>query len=466
MAIVINGSGTVSGLTEQASNVELTDNTKILVGTGDDLQIYHDGSDSIINEEGTGTLIVMSNGTGINLQKGTSETMAQFVVDGAVNLYHNNVKKFETTATGFTLTGTAGTSPLLELNNGDSEDNDTGRESTLRFTGKRSGGEATTNAQISAHHDGSSDDNKGMLLFSTNDGSNITEKMRIKENGLVGIGTTNPSNLLTLREGGGDLSSTTVARAEETGLKIYESTNGANNGNGIWFDHGSLIAGIASARASSSNWGTDLRFYTHPTVTNNQHDTFERMRIEANGNVYIGTIVEPQNGTAGLEIRPGGSIRMGTTASGSHNMFEFNNANGNVGKIVTSGSGTAYNTSSDYRLKENVDYDWDATTRLKQLKPARFNFIADDTTTVDGFLAHEAQAVVPECVTGTKDAMMDEEYEITPAVIDDETFTVVTEAVMGTRSLPDYQGIDQSKLVPLLVKTIQELEARITALEA
>ena len=58
MAIVINGSGTVSGLTEQASNVELTDNTKILVGTGDDLQIYHDGSDSIINEEGTGTLMV------------------------------------------------------------------------------------------------------------------------------------------------------------------------------------------------------------------------------------------------------------------------------------------------------------------------------------------------------------------------------------------------------------------------
>ena len=102
--------------------------------------------------------------------------------------------------------------------------------------------------------------------------------------------------------------------------------------------------------------------------------------------------------------------------------------------------------------------------RLKALKPSKFNFIADATTTVDGFLAHEAQSVVPECVHGTKDAMRDEEYEVTPAVMDGET--VVTEAVMGTRSVPDYQGIDQSKLVPLLVASLQEAVAKIEALEA
>jgi hypothetical protein len=72
---------------------------------------------------------------------------------------------------------------------------------------------------------------------------------------------------------------------------------------------------------------------------------------------------------------------------------------------------------------------------------------------------------VPEAISGTKDAMRDEEYEVTPAVLDEDG-NVVTPAVMGTRSVPEYQGIDQSKLVPLLVKTIQELEARITALEA
>ena len=110
-----------------------------------------------------------------------------------------------------------------------------------------------------------------------------------------------------------------------------------------------------------------------------------------------------------------------------------------VGSIGVGTSSTAYNTSSDYRLKENVDYTWDATTRLKQLKPARFNFIADDTNTlVDGFIAHEVSSIVPEAITGTKDAVD----------ADDN---------------PEYQGIDQSKLVPLLVKTIQELEARLTA---
>ena len=94
-------------------SVNFTDNSQIRLGSSNDLSIYHDGSDSIINEEGTGTLIVMSNGTGINLQKGTSETMAQFVVDGAVNLYHNNAKKIETTATGVTVTGRVSSTNLI-----------------------------------------------------------------------------------------------------------------------------------------------------------------------------------------------------------------------------------------------------------------------------------------------------------------------------------------------------------------
>ena len=122
-------------------------------------------------------------------------------------------------------------------------------------------------------------------------------------------------------------------------------------------------------------------------------------------------------------------------------LIQFQNTNGSeVGTIKSGLSGTNFNTSSDHRLKENVVYDWDATNRLKQLKPARFNFIADPDVTVDGFLAHEAQAVVPEAVTGTHNQ------------VDGDGNAVM-------------QGIDQAKLVPLLVKTIQELEARITALE-
>ena len=115
--------------------------------------------------------------------------------------------------------------------------------------------------------------------------------------------------------------------------------------------------------------------------------------------------------------------------------------NTQVGFINTNGSSTTYSTSSDYRLKENVVAMTNATTRLKQLQPKQFNFIADDTNTlVDGFLAHEVSAIVPEAISGAKDAV-------------------------DSDNNPEYQGIDQSKLVPLLVKTIQELEARITALE-
>ena len=135
-----------------------------------------------------------------------------------------------------------------------------------------------------------------------------------------------------------------------------------------------------------------------------------------------------------------------------------------VGSITSVGSTTSYNTTSDYRLKENVSYDWDATTRLKQLKPAKFNFILDADKTIDGFLAHEVSSVVPEAITGEKDAMKDEEYEVTAEKLDEDG-NVIAEAVRGIRTVPDYQCIDQAKLVPLLVKTIQELEARITTLE-
>ena len=131
-------------------------------------------------------------------------------------------------------------------------------------------------------------------------------------------------------------------------------------------------------------------------------------------------------------------------------MIQFKDSGGSErGSIKTSGSATAFNTSSDYRLKENVTYDFDATTRLKQLKPCRFNFIVDADNTVDGFLAHEVSSIVPEAITGEKDAT--------------ETYTD-DDGNEQTRIKP--QGIDQSKIVPLLVKTIQELEARITALES
>ena len=126
--------------------------------------------------------------------------------------------------------------------------------------------------------------------------------------------------------------------------------------------------------------------------------------------------------------------------------LQFQHGGSTKGSIGYTDGSTSYNTSSDYRLKENVTYTFDATTRLKQLKPARFNFkvhkdeSGNVTQTMDGFLAHEISSVVPEAVTGEKDA------------VDSNGEMIV-------------QQLDQAKLIPLLVKTIQELEARVTTLE-
>jgi hypothetical protein len=153
-------------------------------------------------------------------------------------------------------------------------------------------------------------------------------------------------------------------------------------------------------------------------------------------------------------------------SSGSQTMILFRDGAidtcGTIG-IAPASNTVSYNTSSDYRLKENVDYDFDATSRLKQLKPARFNWIKDETNTlVDGFLAHEVSSIVPEAIQGEKDAFETyKEHQVKP---DDKNVGDFKLDENGDK-IPLYQGIDQSKLVPLLVKTIQELEARIKTLE-
>jgi len=122
-------------------------------------------------------------------------------------------------------------------------------------------------------------------------------------------------------------------------------------------------------------------------------------------------------------------------------MINFN-VNGTFkGSISTDGNTISYNAQSDYRLKENVVALTGAKDRVNQLKTYRFNFIKNPGQVVDGFLAHEAQTVVPEAVTGDKDATFDD-------------------------GSPKYQLIDQSKIVPLLTAALQEAFAEIAALTA
>jgi hypothetical protein len=197
------------------------------------------------------------------------------------------------------------------------------------------------------------------------------------------------------------------------------------------------------------------------TVVNEDSQNVD-FRVESDGNanmlivdagnnsVMVGDNTGASYSDGGLFTRHAGGANNASlcvvngTTSGTLRLVDFfgGTSTSRVGSIQVESGSVAFNTSSDYRLKENVNYTWDATTRLKQLKPVQFNWISDDTNTaIDGFLAHEVSSVVPSAISGEKDEVW-------------------------TDGSPMYQQIDQSKLVPLLVKTIQELEARIATLEA
>jgi hypothetical protein len=168
-------------------------------------------------------------------------------------------------------------------------------------------------------------------------------------------------------------------------------------------------------------------------------DPFPSHKLEvysSGGSIYAGSFdYAGTTGTVGtMKLRLSGG-------STSPSFVDFIYGTSQVGAIVTTGSSTQYLTSSDYRLKENVIELTGALDRLDNLQPKRFNFISDSETTVDGFIAHEVLDVVPEAVRGTKDAV-------------DEDGNIIA------------QGIDQSKLVPLLVAAIQELRAEVELLKS
>ena len=243
-------------------------------------------------------------------------------------------------------------------------------------------------------------------------------------NNRIGLGTTAP------------VSKVDVVHTGDTRMLISEEATNT-----------STLATVNTANTAYS----DLNIYSNNLKLSTSGA--ERMRIDSSGNVLVGTTGNTTGGkvhvtsstSTGLGIynpANNGYACLYVRTDGTGNYLAYWNYQGSaVGSITTNGSSAFYNTTSDYRLKENVTGITDGIERVKQLNPSRFNFIADADKTVDGFLAHEVQSIVPEAITGEKDAV-DEDGN------------------------PEYQGIDQSKLVPLLTAALQEAIAKIETLEA
>ena len=284
--------------------------------------------------------------------------------------------------------------------------------------------------------------------------SNGTTRMTVLANGNVGIGASSPETKLDIE-----------------GNLLVDAYNAVGAGGGIFLRGGFLNVNQPSITVRTHNADSAPDGLS---VNGNDGITFrtasaDRGSFAEGGQFLIGTTAF--NTGTGHNFHQDGYYYLRRASGAAQTMILFYNNGNAVGEIRTSTTATSYLTSSDYRLKENVSYTFDATARLKQLKPARFNFKTDADTTVDGFLAHEVSSIVPEAISGTKDATRD------VGTIKDADGKVVDENVIEAEKKDGQtwektatenvnQGIDQSKLVPLLVKTIQELEARITALES
>jgi hypothetical protein len=282
------------------------------------------------------------------------------------------------------------------------------------------------------------------LRFHTADTSKVSqERMRIDSSGNVGIGVTPSAWSL----GGPALQLVGGASFVGNAARSYINANCVFNGsNWVRVNANYAVQQINDHTGGVFVWNRAASGSAGSTIGFN-----ESMRIDENGNLLVGTTAQlgavvaravfvSASNVLALQAGNGsvGAYMTNASSTGNWQPFSFNN-NGTsfsqIGSITCTASATAYNTSSDYRLKENVAPMQNALATVAALKPVTYTWKADGSVG-QGFIAHELQSVVPDCVTGEKDAV-------------------------DAEGKPQYQGVDTSFLVATLVSALQEQQALI-----
>ena len=439
---VITGSGTANTLNAE-SNVVIDSSGRL--GLGVVPSDFHSNNSAVFQLKDGNSIFSRTGGQFLGIFqniKYNSSDVTQYIANGLGSAYFQAAgeHKFYTVSSG-TANNNATLSERMRIDSSGKVGINTSTpigtldvyDGTFCLT-KPSGNASSRNWRFLA--DNAAAGNLGLQVSTAAGGSTFSNVLEIDSSGNVGIGTTSPASKLHVdgaNSGGAivTIHNTAGSSSSDAGLEVETSTTGA-------FTQRWLNAGTELARINGS--GQFFIASTDGSLWNNTDAGSGWSFLPSYGTVATKT--DRATGYANMYIN-----KTNTGSGSDERWINFIWDGWDYGNIRKSGSGVNYQSNSDYRLKENIVSLTGGITRLKNLKPSRFNWISEPNVTVDGFIAHEAQTVVPESVDGVKDQVADDSN------VDKEN------------GKPIYQKMDNAKLVPLLTAALQEAIAKIETLE-